>query len=168
MDSRTYWRRREELFQRWDIKNDKELAKKMKGVLTETSEEIQKEIDAFYSRYATKEGISLSEVNKRVSKMEVERFAKQAKEYVKNRDFSDKANHELKIYNLKMKTSRLELLKAKVDLHLIGATSDMESMLHDGAYEQALMEYERDAGILADSVQFDVEKRVQKVLDVRY
>lgn len=168
MDSRTYWRRREELFQRQDIKNDKELAKKMNDVLTETSDEIQKEIDAFYSRYATKEGISLSEVNKRVSKMEIDRFAKQAKEYVKNRDFSNKANHELKIYNLKMKTSRLELLKAKVDLHLIGATSDMESMLQDGAYEQAMLEYERDAGILADSVQFDVEKRVQHVLDGSY
>ena len=168
MDSRTYWRKREELFQRQDIKNDKQLAKKMNDVLTETSDEIQKEIDAFYSRYATREGISLAEVNKRVSKMEIDRFAKQAKEYVKNKDFSDKANHELKIYNLKMKTSRLELLKAKVDLHLIGATSDMESMLHDGAYEQAMMEYERDAGILADSVQFDVEKRVQNVLDGSY
>ena len=80
MDSRTYWRRREELFQRQDIKSDKELAKKMNDVLTETSEEIQKEIDAFYSRYATREGISLAEVNKRVAKMEVDRFAKQAKE----------------------------------------------------------------------------------------
>ena len=168
MDSRTYWRRREELFQRQDIKSDKELAKKMNDVLTETSDEIQKEIDAFYSRYATREGISLAEVNKRVAKMEVDRFAKQAKEYVKNKDFSDKANHELKIYNLKMKTSRLELLKAKVDLHLIGATSDMEGILREGAYEQALMEYERDAGILADSVQFDVEKRVQQVLDGSY
>ena len=168
MNSRTYWRKREELFQRQDIKNDKELAKKMNGVLAETSDEIQKEIDAFYSRYATREGISLAEVNKRVAKMEVDRFAKQAKEYVKNKDFSERANHELKIYNLKMKTSRLELLKAKVDLHLIGATSDMESMLHEGAYEQALMEYEREAGILADSVQFDVEKRVQNVLDGSY
>lgn len=168
MDSRTYWRKREELFQRQDIKSDKELAKKMNDVLTETSEEIQKEIDAFYSRYATREGVSLAEVNKRVAKMEVDRFAKQAKEYVKNKDFSDKANHELKIYNLKMKTSRLELLKAKVDLHLIGATSDMEGILRDGAYEQAMLEYEREAGILADSVQFDVEKRVKNVLDGSY
>ncbi len=42
MDSRTYWRKREELFQRRDIKSDKELAKKMNDVLSETSDEIQK------------------------------------------------------------------------------------------------------------------------------
>lgn len=168
MNSRTYWRRREELFQRQDIKSDKELAKKMNDVLTETSEEIQKEIDAFYSRYATREGISLAEVNKRVSKMEIDRFAKQAKEYVKNKDFSDKANHELKIYNLKMRASRLELLKANIDLRLIANTSGLELLLHDEAYSQAMLEYEREAGILADSVQFDVEKRVQNVLGGSY
>lgn len=168
MDSRTYWRKREELFQRQDIKSDKELAKKMKDILTETSDEIQKEIDAFYSRYATKEGISMSEVNKRVSKMDINRFAKQAKEYVKNKDFSDKANHELKIYNLKMRASRLELLKANIDLRLIANTSGLELLLHSEAYSQAMLEYEREAGILADSVQFDVEKRVQNVLDGSY
>lgn len=168
MNSRTYWRKREELFQRQDIKNDKQLAKKMNDVLTETSDEIQKEIDAFYSRYATKEGISLTEVNKRVSKLDVDRFAKQAKEYVKNKDFSDRANHELKIYNLKMRASRLELLKANIDLRLIANTSGLELLLHNEAYSQAMLEYEREAGILADSVQFDVEKRVQNVLDGSY
>lgn len=168
MDSRTYWRRREELFQRQDIKADKELAKKMNDVLKSTSDEIQKEIDAFYSRYATREGVSLVEVNKRVSKMDIERFAKQAKEYVKNKDFSERANHELKIYNLKMRASQLELLKANIDLRLIANTSGLELLLHDEAYSQAMLEYERDAGILADSVQFDVEKRVQQVLDGSY
>ena len=168
MDSRTYWRKREKLFQQQDIKNDKQLAKKMNDVLTETSDEIQKEIDAFYSRYATKEGISMSEVNKRVSKMDINRFAKQAKEYVKNKDFSERANHELKIYNLKMRASRLELLKANIDLRLIANTSGLELLLHSEAYSQAMLEYEREAGILADSVQFDVEKRVQNVLDGSY
>lgn len=164
MDSRTYWRKREELFAKQDIKADKALAKKMNGVLTETSNEIQKEIDAFYSRYATREGISMSEVNKRVSKLDIDRFAKQAKEYVKNKDFSERANHELKIYNLKMRASRLELLKANIDLRLIANTSGLELLLHDEAYSQAMLEYEREAGILADSVQFDVEKRVEQVL----
>ena len=168
MDSRTYWRRREELFQRQDIKADKELAKKMNDVLKSTSDEIQKEIESFYSRYATNEGISLAEVNKRVSKLDVDRFAKQAKEYVKNKDFSERANHELKIYNLKMRASRLELLKANIDLRLIANTSGLELLLHNEAYSQAMLEYEREAGILADSVQFDVEKRVQNVLDGSY
>ena len=168
MDSRTYWRKREELFQRQDIKNDKQLAKEVNEVLKDTKDAIQDEIDAFYARYAEREGISIAEVNKRVAKMDIEKFASKAKRYVKNKDFSERANYELRIYNLKMKASRLELLKAQIDLQLIGGFSDIEKLIHQGAYEQAIEEYQRDAGILADSATFDVEKRVEQVLSGSY
>ena len=168
MDSRTYWRKREELFAKQDIKTDKALAKEVNEVLKDTKNAIQDEIDAFYTRYAEREGISIAEVNKRVAKMDVEKFASKAKRYVKNKDFSDRANYELKIYNLKMKASRLELLKAQIDLQLIGGFSDIEKLIHQGAYEQAIEEYQRDAGILADSATFDVEKRVEQVLSGSY
>ena len=168
MDSRTYWRKREELFAKQDIKTDKALAKEVNEVLKDTKDAIQDEIDAFYARYAEREGISIAEVNKRVAKMDVEKFASKAKKYVNDRDFSDRANYELRIYNLKMKASRLELLKAQIDLQLIGGFSDIEKLIHQGAYEQAIEEYQRDAGILADSVSFDVEKRVEQVLSGSY
>ena len=168
MDSCTYWRKREELFQRQDIKADKALAKEVNEVLKDTKDAIQDEIDAFYTRYAEREGISIAEVNKRVAKMDVEKFASKAKRYVENKDFSERANYELRIYNLKMKASRLELLKAQIDLQLIGGFSDVEQLMHKGAYEQAIAEYQRDAGILADSVSFDVEKRVNQVLSGSY
>ena len=168
MDSRTYWRKREELFAKRDIKADKALAKEVNEVLKDTKDAIQDEIDAFYTRYAEREGISIAEVNKRVAKMDVEKFASKAKKYVKDREFSDRANYELKIYNLKMKASRLELLKAQIDLRLIGGFSDIEKLIHQGAYEQAIEEYQRDAGILADSATFDVEKRVEQVLSGSY
>ena len=168
MDSRTYWRKREELFAKRDIKTDKALAKEVNEVLKGTQSAIQDEIDAFYARYAEREGISIAEVNKRVAKMDIEKFASKAKRYVKNKDFSERANYELKIYNLKMKASRLELLKAQIDLQLIGGFSDVEQLLHKGAYEQAIEEYQRDAGILADSATFDVEKRAEQVLSGSY
>ena len=168
MDSRTYWRKREELFAKQDIKADKALSKEVNKVLKDMQNAIQDEIDAFYTRYAEREGISMAEVNKRVAKMDIEKFASKAKRYVKTKDFSERANYELKIYNLKMKVSRLELLKAQIDLHLIGGFSDIEKLIHKGAYEQAIEEYQRDAGILADSVSFDVEKRVKQVLSGDY
>ena len=168
MDSRTYWRKREELFAKQDIRTDKDLAKEVNATLKDMSDAIQDEIDAFYTRYANREGISIAEVNKRVAKMDIEKFASKAKRYVKTKDFSERANYELKIYNLKMKASRLELLKAQIDLQLIGGFSDVEKLIHQGAYEQATAEYQRDAGILADSVSFDVKKRVEQVLRGSY
>ena len=148
MDSLTYWRKREELFAKQDIKADKALAKEVNKVLEDMQSAIQDEIDAFYTRYANREGISIAEVNRRVAKMDIEKFASKAKRYVKTKDFSEHANYELKIYNLKMKASRLELLKAQIDLQLIGGFSDIEKIIHQGAYEQAIEEYQRDAGVL--------------------
>lgn len=168
MDSRTYWRKREEKFAKQDIKTDKALAKEVNEMLKDTKNAIQDEIDAFYTRYAEREGISIADVNKRVAKMDIEKFASKAKRYVENKDFSDRANYELRIYNLKMKASRLELLKSQIDLQLIGGFSDVEQLLHKSAYEQAIEEYQRDAGILADSASFDVEKRVEQVLSGSY
>lgn len=168
MDSRTYWRKREELFAKQDIRTDKDLAKEVNATLKDMSDAIQDEIDAFYTRYANREGISIAEVNKRVAKMDIEKFASKAKRYVKTKDFSERANYELKIYNLKMKASRLELLKAQIDLQLISGFSDIDTLIRQDALKQAIEEYQRDAGILADSVSFDVKKRVSQVLQGSY
>ena len=168
MDSRTYWRKREREFAKQDIKSDKELAKEVNKVLKDMQSDIQDEIDAFYTRYAEREGISIAEVYKRVAKMDIEKFASKANRYVNNKDFSERANYELKLYNLKMKASRLELLKAQIDLRLIGGFSEIEQLIYQGVYEQSTEEYQRDAGIMGDSVSFDVEKRVEQVLSGSY
>ena len=37
-------------------------------------EQIQKEIDSFYAKYATSEGISIAEAKRRVSKLDIEEY----------------------------------------------------------------------------------------------
>ena len=52
--------------------------------------DIEKEINDFLTRYSDKEGITMSEVRRRVSDLDVEKFSNKAKDYVKNKDFSKK------------------------------------------------------------------------------
>ena len=54
------------------------------------------------------------EAKKKIDAVDVQMF--NSKKYVENKDFSDKANAELRAYNTKMYVSREKLLQAQLDL----------------------------------------------------
>ena len=60
-------------------------------------DQIQKEINGFYARYAKKEGITLTEAKKRVSRLDMEEYERKAAKYVKDKDFSAEANEEMRL-----------------------------------------------------------------------
>lgn len=114
--------------------------------------DIQREIESFYQRYADKEGISLAEAKKRVSKFDVKAFEARAAKLVKDRDFSDEANELMRLYNATMRINRLELLKADIGLHMIDGFDDLEKLTGEKLTEEAVKEFERQAGILGHGV----------------
>ena len=59
MDSRTYWRKREERWIKEQIQSDIELKKKINDLMNDAFDEVQQDIDSFYAKYATAEGISI-------------------------------------------------------------------------------------------------------------
>lgn len=127
---------------------------------------VQKEIDAFYGRYADKEGITIAEARKRVSQLDIEAYARKAKQYVQDKNFSDKANAEMKLYNLTMKVNRLELLKSNIGLELVNGFDDLEKLFGEKLTEEGIKEFRRQAGILGDTVtDTDSNKRYEKLAD---
>lgn len=160
----TYWRSREQQHIKQQILSDKEISKEIEKRLQSALESIQKEIEANWSNYASGEGISITEAKKRVSKMDVESFAKKAKEYVKNKDFSKEANYQLKIYNLTMRASRLELLKSQIGLELVATTDDLQKYLADILSAEAVAEYKRQAGILGQTIDKDYQKKIETIV----
>lgn len=121
-------------------------------------ESIQQEIDSFYAKYADKEGITLAQAKRRVSKLDMEEYQRKAAKYVKNRDFSDQANAEMRLYNLTMKINRLEMLKANIGMELTSGFDEMQKYFEDKLTDRTIGEFERLAGILGDSVQNNAKK----------
>ena len=111
--SSDYWRKREEENLRKNRVSEAEYARQIQETYEYMLDQIQKEINGFYTRYATKEGITMTEAKRRVDKLDIAAYERKAKKYVATKDFSDQANEEMRIYNLTMKVNRLELLKAK-------------------------------------------------------
>lgn len=115
-------------------------------------DEINKEINGFYTKYAAKEGITMAEAKKRVSKLDIAAYERKAKKYVETKDFSNRANEEMRIYNLTMKVNRLELLKANIGLEMVSGFDEMQKYFDKKLTDRTLKEFQRQAGILGKSV----------------
>ena len=152
MNSKAYWRKREDealaKYQKSEAEYDKEIERIYKDML----DSCQKEIEAFYGRYADKEGISIAEAKKRVSKLDIEKYERKAARYVKDKDFSPKANEEMRLYNLTMKVNRLEMLKANIGLELIQGHDELEKFMGGILKGRTEEELRRQAGILGKTI----------------
>jgi SPP1 gp7 family putative phage head morphogenesis protein len=137
------------------------------AILTQLYQEsfnrLQTEIDRFYIAYAGKEGLTKQEAMKKASEFDVTKFAEKAKKAVKEKDFSPGTNSWLRTYNLKMKVSRLELLKAELALEIQNLTSEVNEVFDKARREEYLAEFKRQAGILGISSK-GANKRIQSVL----
>lgn len=150
--SRDYWRRREQETLKKNLKSEAEYAKELNRIYSDAMDNIQKEIDAFYGRYAGKEGITIAEAKKRVSKLDIEAYSRKAEKYVREKDFSKQANEEMRLYNLTMKVNRLEMLKAQIGLELVSSFDEMQKFFEQKLTDRTIEEFQRQAGILGESV----------------
>lgn len=152
MDSKTYWKLREEENQRHYIVEEEEYKKQLMQIYQDMLDSCQTQINDFYGRYAAKEGITLAEAKKRVSKLDIEKYERKAKRYVRDKDFSDKANEEMRFYNATMKINRLEMLKANIGLELISGHDELEKFMAGILKGRTEEELNRQAGILGKTI----------------
>ena len=152
MDSQEYWKNRETEAKKHNIQEEAEYNRQIKEIYANMMDEINKEINGFYSRYAAKDGITMAEAKKRVNKLDIAAYERKAKKYVATKDLSDQANEEMRIYNLTMKVNRLELLKANIGLEMVSGFDELRKYFGKKLTERALKEFRRQAGILGKSV----------------
>ena len=164
MTSQEYWKKREESNYRKNIKNEKEYRKHIEEIYKDMLSEIQKEIDGFYARYARKEGINIADAKKKVSKVDIEAYERKAKKYVKEKNFSEQANAEMRLYNLTMRVNRLELLMANIGLELVAGFNEMDQYFGEILDDKARAELERQAGILGMTVR-NAPKKAEAIVN---
>ena len=172
--SEDYWRERESRQRAENIRNEAKTAERINRIFQGMQDSIQQEIEAFYQRYASKEGITLTEARGRVSRIDMEQYERLAKKYVEaahhgdeDLAFSQEANDQMRLYNATMKINRLELLKARCGIRAMEGYRDTERLINENLEERAYSEYSRLAGILGNSVQFN-ENMVRAIVNASY
>lgn len=167
MNSKTYWSRREAAQLRKNTKDELEYNKKIQDIYNYMLDNIQKEINGFYTRYAIAEGITFSEAKKRVSKLDIEAYSRKAERYVKNKTFTREANEEMRLYNATMKINRLEMLKANIGLELVDGFDELQKFFDTTLTNRTIEEFKRQAGILGKSV-LNNEKAADSIVNASY
>ena len=158
MNSKQYWSEREAEQLKHNITEEAAYDKEIKRIYTEMLDACQSQIDSFYAKYAGAEGISIAEAKKRVSQLDIELYERKAKRYVREKDFSAKANEEMRLYNATMKINRLEMLKANIGLELISGHDELEKFMEEILQGRTEDELKRQAGILGKTVKNNAKK----------
>lgn len=164
MSSKTYWRDRELEWKKKRLKDEKQYADEIQEIYANMMDSVEKEIESFFTRYTNKENITMAEAKKRVSNIDIKAYQRKAKKYVKEKNFSDEANEQMRLYNLAMKVNRLELLKANIGLELVAGHDELKSYTGDKLEGAYLEEIKRNASILGDTV-IDNAKMAKTVAD---
>lgn len=158
--NRNYNRERRKIAE-W-IMEDVDQEQLMKGIHQAAAERVGNMIDEFYRRYAGREGLSVEEAKKKASAFDVTQYFDKARQAVAEKDFSPEANEWLRTYNLKMRTSRLEVLKAEINLELLTMYDEEEGLIEQSLLDEVedemarqrdiIRENKEQAGILGNSV----------------
>lgn len=153
MDSQTYWKNRETEQRKHNIRDEAEYQKHIREIYQNMLDEIEKEINGFYGKYAKKEGITIAEARKRAAKADIEALGRKAAKYVKEKNFSQQANEEMRLYNMTMKVNRLEFLKAQIGLEMVAGFDELQKYYDEILTDRTIAEFERQAGILGKTIQ---------------
>jgi len=150
--SKDYWREREEEALKHYVTEEAEYDRRIRQIYRDMLDGCQDQINAFYGRYAAKEGISMAEAKKRAYSLDIEAYERKAKRYVREKDFSKTANEEMRLYNLTMKVNRLELLKAEMGIELITGHDKLEKFMSSILLGRTMAELKRQSGILGKTL----------------
>lgn len=127
----TYWSKRTLREREASIKKgEAEFKKELEALYNLQLSQLRKELDAFIQKYANKNGLSVSDAKRKADSFDVKAFETKAKQYVADKDFSPKANRELRDYNFSMSVGRQELFIQELELELL-ALSESERQLTD-------------------------------------
>ena len=134
------------------LKDDRKMKRELAKVYRNSAEDIQRQIDSEIMRFADKENVSMAKAKKIISKTDVEWYQDRAKRYSEQNNFSPKANKEMRRFNVTMRTSRLELLQASINLDTVMLAWEEEQLTAKYITEEVIKEHIRQAGILGMTV----------------
>lgn len=153
LTSSDYWAKREADNLARNQLTEQEYERRVNEILKYMEDQITKEINGFYAKYAKAEGITMAEAKRRVSQLDISEYERKAERYVREKNFSAQANEEMRLYNATMKINRLELLKANIGLELVAGYDELDKYTGQILTDRTTEELERQAGILGNTVE---------------
>lgn len=166
-NNRLYWKQRENAHAKQLKQSVSDMLNGLQSEYQQALNDIEDDINRNYIRYAKSTGYTMSDAMKLADKTDVTRMVEKVKKYVKDRDFSKQANKDLKLYNLKIRVSRLKLLQMEIELEIDRLNGKINTASEELLIKQALNEYKRQSTILGKSINLDRDN-VKRLVNASY
>jgi len=132
------------------------------------AQKADKELAAWYSRYATNEGITLDEAKRQLNTRELSEFRMSVDEYIKKGktlNYSDKWAKELERASVKFHVTRLEALKLQMQQQVetaygyeLDTFDQFISNQYKAGYYKTMFEFQKGFGVGFDVMKLDDNK----------
>lgn len=172
MKNKKYWQKRFEILEENLLSKGENLASKFQNKYNETSENIQKEIESFYQRFAVNNKISYNEAKRILTTSERKKFQMTLDDYIqkgKELELNPQWIHEMENASTVYRLSRLETLQTGIrqqvemlehfkDNSLFKTAND----IFENSYYKTLYEIQKETGL----TDFEVlnKRKIEKVL----
>ena len=168
MTSKEYWQKRETEHAKKNKMSGQTYAEEIRKTYAYMADQIQKEIDADFTQNTPMlRRFRWQKQREGFPSCDIEEYGRKAAKYVKEKDFSDQANEEMRLYNATMKINRLELLKANIGLEMVSGFDELQKYFDKTLTQQTIEEFRRQAGILGNSVQ-ENGKMARAIVDASF
>lgn len=168
MQHKDYWAERFDRLTEAQINKGAEYYRNLEDQYRKAIQSVEKDIAKWYTRYATKNGISLTEAKRLLNGRELEEFRMDVKEYIQKGEtlkYSNQWAKQLEAASTKFHVSRLEALKVQMQqqaemIHAAEADaldSLARNIYTDGYYKTAY-EIQKGIGVGFDLMQLDTNK----------
>jgi SPP1 gp7 family putative phage head morphogenesis protein len=162
-----YWAERAEYVRDFALKNAEDYANELAKRYAAAYRKIQKEIEAFYGRYAKENKISFDEAQRLLTSAERKAHQMDLKEYLKKGrtlGYSDEYLEQLKRASLIYRVSRLQMLQNQIREVIEGLHAEFDTGLqgtsekvYEDAYYRTVYEIAVGAGVQLDFAKLDTK-----------
>lgn len=160
MSNREYWEKRMLALANRQKRKDGEIVSKLTQEYQKLSAGLDRELSAFYGRYAGSEGISMAEAKKLLKGVELENFRLSLEEF-REKAVMGGYDQELNEIYLRSRVSRLQALKTQIGLRVrelaMGQRKQLQEHLTEtvtDTYYRTVYEVQKGVGVAGNFAQF--------------
>jgi SPP1 gp7 family putative phage head morphogenesis protein len=160
--SEEYWQKRTKAIVDQAEKKENDTVKELADLYESSQRELEKDLQAFYTKFADKQGLSIDQAKKKVSKTDISNFRKDITRLVKKKELTEKEEEQLALLRAKFTTTRLDLLINEMELKLIDIYGDAQITMEEHLKTVTAETYYQTAGMVAQFAKLPE----QEVMDI--
>lgn len=173
MKNREYWQKRFDILQGKQLNKGIEFYHDLSKQYDKAAANVQKEIEAFYQRFAKNNELDLFEAKKLLNSRQLKEFRWSVEEYIekgKTLNYSNQWAKELENASIRYRVSRLEALKLQMQQQIeslmgyeVDGLDNLTRQIYEDGYYHTIFELQKGTGIASSFAILDADK-IDKVI----